>query len=81
MNADILEIKETNDGDGVVIVAKVWWRNLPSPKTDETDEQYAERVKDIAEDIASYRNLHIGGAKLEQKPEPLYIPKVDDYYS
>ena len=80
MKAQILEIKD-QDADGVIITAKVYWRGLPRPdyQGKETDKQYAERVKSIADEIDSYNNLHVGWANLSQELDLIEIPKVDEY--
>ncbi len=69
--------------EGVKITAVVYWRRLPPPQYDkeETDEQYAERVKSIAQDLDGYNNLHIGWAELTQKPDMIKIPTVQEYES
>jgi len=82
MKAQILEIKE-QDSESTIITVKVYWRGLPRPdyQGKETDEQYAERVKLIADEIDSYNNLHIGWANLTQELDLIKIPKVDEYDS
>ncbi len=79
MKTSITEIKI--HPEGVEIKAIIFSRFLPPPnfKDGETDEQYAERVKAIAEDMNGFENLHIGRADLIQKPEVLKIPKVCEY--
>ncbi len=71
---------EYSNFECVKVTAFVYWRNLPHPNDGESDQDYAERVKSIAEDIAGYNNLHIGWAELTQKPEELHIPTVEEYY-
>jgi len=80
MKAKILEIRD-QDADGVTIVAKVYWRGLPRPNYEahETDKQYEERVKPIAEELDSYNNLHVGWVNLSQSIDLTIIPKVDEY--
>jgi hypothetical protein len=77
----ITEIKDIDNASGVQITAFVYWRGLPPPdyQNNETDEQYAARVKPIAEDIAGYSNLHIGRAELLQNAQTISIPKVSEY--
>ncbi len=79
MKISITEI--ANHPEGLEIKAIVFARYLPPPdyKENETDEQYAERVKPIAEDMDGFNNLHIGWAELKQKPDTITIPRVNDY--
>ncbi len=79
MRTQITEIK--THPEGVEVTAIVFWRRLPPPDYagKETDEQYANRVKDIASDIDGHNNLHIGWAELTQKPDLMKIPHVDEY--
>ena len=80
MKAQILEIKD-QDSESTTITIKVYWRGLPQPdyQGKETDEQYAKRVKPIADEINSYNNLHIGWANLTQELDLITIPKIDEY--
>lgn len=82
MKIEITSIK-ANSGDCVEITALVYWRGLPRPNYEqkETDEQYAARVVDIAKDINSYNNLHIGWAELKQETDIIKIPTVEEYDS
>jgi len=79
MRGQIKEIKQHSEGLEVTMV--VYWRGLPRPdyQGKETDEQYATRVAPTAKDIDGYNNLHIGWATLEQEPDIMKIPTVEEY--
>lgn len=81
MRTEITAIEQVNS-ECVRITAVVYWRGIPKPNQDESYEDWAKRVKPIADEIRDYNNLHIGWAQLHQKTDNTKVPKsFDDYYS
>ena len=80
MKIQITNIGELNN-EAVEIKATVYWRGFPRPnyEANETDEEYAERVKHIAKDINAYDKLHLGWATLTQETDVIKIPTVAEY--
>jgi len=79
MNIDIIEIKDHPDGKEIKAVVRSGHLPRPDYNAEETDEQYALRVADIATDIEGFFNLHLGRAKLRQVVDKINIPRVEEY--
>jgi len=79
MKAKITGIKEHQDGLEVTMVVFRRYLPIPNYQDNETDEQYANRVASIANEIDGFSNLHIGWAELKQEPDILTIPTVNEY--